>query len=159
MPIPSGSFINYDISDPACYPGSGTLITDLSGNLNGSISDASTFVSNGQLSYIDIFNTSQYLRSNGYNFPSRTTYTISIIFQISPVNNYNTVLCLAEFDASGTIPFLAVNNNTNTYTPPFSSNGNNVGNITGNLKIKNELQIRFVLFECSSVVFLIDYYQ
>ena len=71
MPIPPTSFLKYDISDPACYPGSGTVITDLNANLNGTITSAGLFVSDGQQSYINITSGSQRLQSNAYNFPVR----------------------------------------------------------------------------------------
>ena len=83
MAIPPTSFIKYDFSDPACYPGSGTTITDLSTNLNGTLTSAGLFVSDGQQSYINITTAGQNARSNGYNFPTRNVYTISSIFKCS----------------------------------------------------------------------------
>ena len=82
MAIPPTSFIKYDLSNPACYPGSGSVITDLSGNLDGSILGSPTFVSSGQQSYIDITSGSQRVQSNTYNFPVRNVYTISSIFKV-----------------------------------------------------------------------------
>jgi hypothetical protein len=96
------------------------------------------FVSDGQQSYINITSGSEKLQSNAYNFPVRNVYTISSIFKISAQFDYNALLSLAEGDGSGTVPFFSVPvNNTDEYNFPVSSNGFGVGNITGNLKLKN----------------------
>jgi hypothetical protein len=139
MAIPPTSFIKYDFSDPACYPGSGTTITDLSTNLNGSTTGSPTYVSDGQQSYFNITSDSQKVWSDGYNFPSKNIYTISAIFQSSAQNNYNTVLSLAQNNGNGTTPFVNTPfNHTADYNSPGSSNGFGVGTITSNLKIKND---------------------
>jgi hypothetical protein len=139
MAIPPTSFIKYDFSDPACYPGSGTTITDLSTNLDGELSSAGLFVSDGQQSYINITTAGQYARSNGYNFPTRNVYTISVIFKTYAQFNYNTVVSLAQFNGSGTTPFISTPlNHTAEYNFPFSSNAFGVNSITSNLKIKND---------------------
>lgn len=139
MAAPPTSFIKYDFSDPACYPGSGTTITDLSTNLNGILQDEALFVSDGQQSYINITAINQYARSNGYNFPTRNIYTISAIFKTYGQNNYNTVVSLAQNDGSGTTPFISTPfNHTAEYNFPFSSNAFGVNSITSNLKIKND---------------------
>jgi hypothetical protein len=139
MAIPPTSFIRYDFSDPACYPGSGTTITDLSTNLDGSTTGSPTFVSDGQQSYFSISSDSQKVWSDGYNFPSKNIYTISAIFQSSAQNNFNTVLSLAQNNGNGTTPFINTPfNHTADYNFPGSSNGFGVGTITSNLKIKND---------------------
>jgi hypothetical protein len=137
MAIPPASFLRYDFSDPACYPGSGTSITDLSTNLDGTINDPSIFVSDGQQSYFNITTGSQRVYSNAYNFPVRNVYTISSIFKVSYKNDYNTLLSLAESDSSGTTPFYAVNFNSSEFNFPISSNAFGVNTITGNLKLQN----------------------
>ena len=44
MPIPSGGLIHkYDLLDPACYPGSGTLITDTVGSLDLTTTGSPTY--------------------------------------------------------------------------------------------------------------------
>ena len=139
MAIPPASFLKYDFSDPACYPGSGTTITDLSTNLDGSTTGSPTYVSDGQQSYFSITSDSQKVWSNGYNFPAKNIYTISAIFQVSAQNNYNTVLALAQNNGNGTTPFINVPfNHTAEYNFPGSSNGFNVGTITSNLKLQND---------------------
>lgn len=139
MAIPPASFLKYDFSDPACYPGSGTTITDLSTNLDGSTTGSPTYVSDGQQSYFSIVSDSQKVWSNGYNFPAKNIYTISAIFQVSAQNNYNTVLALAQNNGNGTTPFINVPfNHTAEYNSPGSSNGFGVGTITGNLKLQND---------------------
>ena len=139
MAIPPASFLKYDFSDPACYPGSGTTITDLSTNLDGSTTGSPTYVSDGQQSYFSIASDSQKVWSNGYNFPVKNIYTISAIFQVSAQNNYNTVLALAQNNGNGTTPFINVPfNHTAEYNFPGSSNGFNVGTITSNLKLQND---------------------
>ena len=139
MAIPPASFLKYDISDPACYPGSGTVITDLEANLDGTITGPGLFVSDGQQSYINITSGIERLQSNAYNFPVRNVYTISSIFKISAQNDYNCCVSLAQADGSGTVPFFSVPfNHTNEFNFPGSSNGFNVGTITGNLKLQND---------------------
>jgi hypothetical protein len=139
MAIPPTSFIRYDFSDPACYPGSGTTITDLSTNLDGTLTSAGLFVSDGQQSYINITTAGQSARSNGYNFPTRNVYTISTIFKTYGQNNYNTLVSLAQNNESGTTPFISIPlNHTVEYNFPFSSNAFGVNSITSNLKIKND---------------------
>jgi hypothetical protein len=138
MAIPPTSFIKYDFSDPACYPGSGTTITDLNANLDGSTNGSPTFVSNGQQSYFQISSDSQKVWSDPYNFPTRNIYTISAIFQVPSQNLLNVILSLAQSNGVGTVPFFAVpNTGTNEFNFPFSSNGNAVNDITGNLKLQN----------------------
>jgi len=75
--VRSGLILHYDISNPSCYPGSGTNINDLSGNsLNGTLVGGPTYTSenngaivfDGSTQYGTINNNSLLRPSNNFTF-------------------------------------------------------------------------------------------
>ena len=59
--VKSGLILNYDFLNTGSYPGSGTAITDLAGNSNGSLSSTPAYSSSG---YITLDGVSQAIKTN-----------------------------------------------------------------------------------------------
>lgn len=81
--------LNYDISNPACYPGTGTTLTDLSGNgNNGELVNSPTYNANdfgGSLATAS--SGSRYIRT-GTDFNLDNNFTVSVIANISSSQSY-----------------------------------------------------------------------
>jgi hypothetical protein len=77
----------FDMSDPNCYPGTGTTIYDLTGNnytgtlVNGVTFSGGSFGFNGTNQYIDFANT-----ATAFSF-ANTTFTVSVWFKQSTLSN------------------------------------------------------------------------
>jgi hypothetical protein len=88
--VSTGLILNYDISNGACYPGSGSLVTDLTGSSNATLVNTPTYTSGGG-SYLTFNGTNQYLGTNtslGSKLsPPNTSTTISIFVWVYPMDN------------------------------------------------------------------------
>jgi hypothetical protein len=88
--VTTGLILNYNISDGACYPGSGSLVTDLTGSSNATLVNTPTYTSGGG-SYLTFNGTNQYLGTNtslGSKLsPPNTSTTISIFVWVYPMDN------------------------------------------------------------------------
>jgi hypothetical protein len=88
--VTTGLILNYNISDGACYPGSGSLVTDLTGSTNATLYNTPTYTSGGG-SYLTFNGTNQYLGTNtslGSKLnPPNTSTTISIFVWVYPMDN------------------------------------------------------------------------
>jgi hypothetical protein len=78
MSIPPGSLqAQYDLSDPASYPGTGNTIFDLSGNARDATKTGTVgFVSDGQASYLDLTGAG-YFTSSSFLIPSVQNWTFT----------------------------------------------------------------------------------
>jgi hypothetical protein len=78
MSIPPGSLqAQYDLSDPASYPGTGNTIFDLSGNARNATKTGTVgFVSDGQASYLDLTGAG-YFTSSSFLIPSVQNWTFT----------------------------------------------------------------------------------
>ena len=81
MPIPTRN-VEYDFSDPACYPGSGSTFYDLAGSTNGS-TNSTTFVSDGDASYFTTNGSSTFLSTSSYTPTSNTVFSYNLWFQLN----------------------------------------------------------------------------
>jgi len=88
--VTTGLILNYNINDGACYPGSGSLVTDLTGSTNATLYNTPTYTSGGG-SYLTFNGTNQYLGTNtslGSKLnPPNTSTTISIFVWAYPMDN------------------------------------------------------------------------
>ena len=78
MSIPPGSLqVQYDLSDPASYPGTGNTIYDLSGNARDATKTGTVgFVSDGQASYLDLTGAG-YFTSSSFLIPDASNWTFT----------------------------------------------------------------------------------
>ena len=112
MAIPPGSLQHsYDFSDPACYPGTGNTIFDLSGNGVNATNTNATFVDNGSRSYFDFNGYDSIIVSNSYNQTSKTVFTYNVWTQFtSTALGYITITGLGTLGPSGGgSPVIAIN--------------------------------------------------
>ena len=84
--VTDGLVLSLDAANKKSYPGSGTVITDLSGNaINGTLTNGPTFDSSNNGS-IDFDGTNDYIsldRSTTYDFTNNQSFTISGWFNIT----------------------------------------------------------------------------
>jgi Concanavalin A-like lectin/glucanases superfamily len=88
--ITSGLILNYDISKPASYSGSGTTITDLQGNSNATTFNSPTYTSSGG-GYLTFNGSNQYFVTNtslnSKLSPANTSTLLSIFVWVYPMDN------------------------------------------------------------------------
>jgi len=88
--ITSGLILNYDISKPASYSGSGTTITDLQGNSNATTVNSPTYTSSGG-GYLTFNGSNQYFVTNtslnSKLSPANTSTVLSIFVWVYPMDN------------------------------------------------------------------------
>jgi hypothetical protein len=112
MPIPTTNLkLSYDFSDPACYPGTGNTIFDLSGNGVNATNTNATFVDNGSRSYFDFNGYDSIIVSNSYNQTSKTVFTYNVWSQFTTTGTgYITITGAGALGPSGGgSPVIAVN--------------------------------------------------
>jgi hypothetical protein len=131
MSIPPGSLlISYDFSDPACYPGTGNTVFDLSGNtINAVKQSAVTFNSDGNASSF-IFNNAYpntYIEAS-FNPASKTVWTFNA--WIFPTSDIYGGIIFAGDTGNGSGPYIAFNAAAPSTVGQFlSSNGFGTGTI------------------------------
>jgi hypothetical protein len=115
--------VEYDFSDPACYPGSGSTFYDLAGSTNGS-TNSTTFVSNGNASYFTTNGSSTFLSTSSYTPTSSTVFSYNLWFQLNNTT-YGTMLQLGGDGSVANTP--AINTNDPSANRLNCSFGFNVG--------------------------------
>ena len=126
---PAPATFKYDFSDPACYPGTGNTIYDLSGyGLDATFTSgtASSFVGSGTSSYFN-FDGTGYITTETYANPTPTEWTMLSWVNFSLTSPYGLIMSTAESNTSGGVPHTVWGLTANTIA---SSNGNNVANIS-----------------------------
>jgi hypothetical protein len=124
---PPPATLKYDFSDPACYPGTGNTIYDLSGyGLDAFITNA-TYVGNGTSSYFDFTGTSTYIDSETFPNPDPNQWTLLAWASFDDVTSPGFIISASEANVPGGVPFISIGEITNKIR---SSNAYNVDNIT-----------------------------
>lgn len=98
--IISGSSLNYDISDPVCYPGTGTAVTDLSGNNNSATTVGGVTFTTENGGALVLNGTTAYINASNVVNPGTTSYTINMWAKMTSL--------------TGTRPFLSKGNQSST---------------------------------------------
>jgi hypothetical protein len=103
---PNPNYIDYDFSDPLCYPGSGPTVFDLSVNgYDASIVGGATFVSDGQKSYFQFNGGSDAIATGTNSTAGLSDFTLNVWCYPENSSGENIVLSIGN-DGSGTIPFI-----------------------------------------------------
>jgi hypothetical protein len=103
---PNPNYIDYDFSDPLCYPGSGPTVFDLSVNgYDASIVAGATFVSDGQKSYFQFNGGSDAISTGTNSTAGLSDFTLNVWCYPENSSGEN-IVCSIGNDGSGTIPFI-----------------------------------------------------
>jgi len=103
---PNPNYIDYDFSDPLCYPGSGTTVFDLSVNgYDANIVAGATFVSDGQKSYFQFNGGSDAITTGTNSTAGLSDFTLNVWCYPENDSGENIVLSIGN-DGTGTIPFI-----------------------------------------------------
>lgn len=76
----AGLVFNMDIAEPSCYSGSGTTVTDIQGNVSGTMTNGPTYSSSNG-GYISFDGSNDYITfgsNTSYNTPNGATYEVYV---------------------------------------------------------------------------------
>jgi hypothetical protein len=103
---PNPNYIDYDFSDPLCYPGSGPTVFDLSVNgYDANIVAGATFVSDGQKSYFQFNGGSDAISTGTNSTAGLSDFTLNVWCYPENDSGEN-IVCSIGNDGGGTIPFI-----------------------------------------------------
>jgi hypothetical protein len=105
---PATPTVEYDFSDPACYPGTGSTFFDLSGGSTDGVINGTTFVSNGSASYFTTNGSSTYLSTDSYTPSSSTVFSYHLWCQLNN-NTFGSLLKLGGDASTFNTPAINVN--------------------------------------------------